>query len=109
MLEHSRIYYFYNNGNEEIYLSSADIMQRNLDRRVETTFPVEDEDHKKYLKEEILYTCLEDNQKSRILLPTGLYVPNRLVYNEEPMNHQEYMMNRAVKNTKKIIPIEIME
>ena len=48
-LEHSRIFYFYNNGEEELYLSSADFMQRNLDRRVEIAFPVEDQ----RLKDEI--------------------------------------------------------
>jgi polyphosphate kinase len=41
-LEHSRVLYFYNNGSEDIYLSSADFMQRNLDRRVEIAFPIED-------------------------------------------------------------------
>ena len=107
-LEHSRIYYFYNNGNEEIYLSSADIMQRNLDRRVEITFPVEDTDHKKFLKEEILQTCLEDNVKARLLLPTGLYVFSHPVYTEDEISHQDYLMNRANKSIKKIIPREVV-
>ncbi len=49
-LEHSRIYYFYNNGEEEIYASSADLMQRNLDRRVETSFPILEPDYKKLIK-----------------------------------------------------------
>lgn len=108
-LEHSRIYYFYNNGDEEIYLSSADIMQRNLDRRVETTFPIEDADHKKFIKDEILETCLKDNVKGRILLPTGSYVFNHPVFNEELTNHQEYLMNYTGKSTKKIIPRESAE
>ena len=103
-LEHSRIYYFYNNGDEEIYLSSADIMQRNLDRRVEVSFPIEDTDHKRFIKNEILDTCLNDNIKARILLPTGKYVFNHPVYNEEPMCHQEYQMNGVSKTIKKIIP-----
>ncbi len=108
-LEHSRIYYCYNNGNEEIYLSSADIMQRNLDRRVETTFPIYDKDLKKYLKEEVLATCLKDNQKSRILLPTGKYVCNRPVYNEPILNHQEYMMNHTVKKIGVVKPREVIK
>jgi polyphosphate kinase len=103
-LEHSRIYYFYNNGDEEIYLSSADIMPRNLDRRVEISFPIEDADHKRFIKNEILDTCLNDNIKARILLPTGKYVFIHPVYNEEPMCHQEYQMNRVSKTIKKIIP-----
>lgn len=100
-LEHSRIYYFYNNGNEDIYLSSADMMPRNLDRRVEITFPITDKDHKLFLKKEILDTCLKDNVKARILLPTGKYVFNRPVYTEEVFCHQEYMMQRASKRNSK--------
>ncbi|MBS3945253.1 MAG: polyphosphate kinase 1 [Melioribacter sp.] len=99
-LEHSRIYYFYNNGNEEFYLSSADIMQRNLDRRVETTFPVLDHDLKKYIKEEILFPCLFDNIKSRVLLPTGKYIFNRKVFTEATLNHQEYMIDYAIKKAE---------
>lgn len=108
-LEHSRIYYFFNNGNEEFYLSSADIMQRNLDRRVETTFPVFDEDHKKYLKDVILNTCIQDNVKARILLPTGKYVFNRAVFSEDNYNHQELMMNYVIMNAEKIKPVKLKE
>jgi polyphosphate kinase len=99
-LEHSRIYYFYNNGNEEFYLSSADIMQRNLDRRVETTFPVLNHELKKYIKEGILFSCLFDNVKSRVLLPTGKYIFNRKVFTEWSLNHQEYMMEYAIKKAE---------
>ncbi len=99
-LEHSRIYYFYNNGNEEFYLSSADIMQRNLDRRVETTFPVLNNELKKYIKEEILFSCLLDNIKSRVLLPTGKYIFNRKVFTERTLNHQEYMIDYAIKKAE---------
>lgn len=100
-LEHSRIYYFHNNGNEEFYLSSADIMQRNLDRRVEITFPITEENHKRFLKEEVLNTCLKDNVKARVLLPTGKYVFNRPVYTEKSFCHQEYMMQHVLKLNKK--------
>ncbi|MDH7603883.1 MAG: polyphosphate kinase 1 [Melioribacter sp.] len=106
-LEHSRIYYFYNNGNEEIYLSSADLMQRNLDRRVEITFPVKDLEHKEFLKKHILDTCLKDNVKARVLLPTGKYVFNHPVYTEPILDHQEYMMQLAISNSKKTITPEI--
>jgi polyphosphate kinase len=67
-LEHSRIFYFENDGNCEIYMGSADWMPRNLDKRVEILFPVEDEK----LKEEIIHILdvqLSDNLKSHILLP----------------------------------------
>jgi len=106
-LEHSRIYYFYNNGNEEIYLSSADLMQRNLDRRVEITFPIKDPEHKEFLKKHILDTCLKDNVKARVLLPTGKYVFNHPVYTEPILDHQEYMMQLAISNSKKTISHEI--
>lgn len=99
-LEHSRIYYFYNNGNDEFYLSSADIMQRNLDRRVETTFPILNKEYQKYIRDEILQTCLMDNVKSRVLLPTGQYVFNRKVFTEKEINHQEYMMEYASKKSE---------
>lgn len=72
LLEHSRIYYFLNGGHEEVYLSSADWMPRNLDRRVELMFPVEGEEHKARLKE-ILHTLLSDTQKARIMDANGVY------------------------------------
>lgn len=106
-LEHSRIYYFYNNGAEEIYCSSADIMQRNLDRRVEITFPIKDKDLKKFIKEDVLDTLLKDNEKARLLEPSGKYVFNRPVYNEEIINHQEKMMHRVSENVKKIVQREL--
>jgi polyphosphate kinase len=106
-LEHSRIYYFYNNGSEDIYCSSADIMQRNLDRRVETTFPIEDQNLKNYIKFSIIDTSLADNQKARIQLPTGKYVFNYPVYNERELNHQEWMMKKSSAGIKKIVPKEM--
>ena len=72
-LEHSRIYYFHNDGREEIYLGSADWMPRNLDKRVEIIFPVEDNS----LKEEVIHMLdveLSDNVKARALTPDGSYV-----------------------------------
>ena len=72
-LEHSRIYYFYNQGKEELYLSSADWMQRNLNRRIETLFPVEDPDLKNELKH-ILDITLRDTIKTRVMTETGEYV-----------------------------------
>lgn len=71
-LEHSRIYYFYNNGEEALYLSSADWMNRNLDRRVELLFPIEDTDVKNKLKG-ILNTQLNDTIKARMLTSDGSY------------------------------------
>ena len=66
-LEHSRIYRFINGGNEEIYLGSADLMNRNLDRRVEVLFPIEDDRIKERIVREILEPALADNVKMRWL------------------------------------------
>ncbi len=106
-LEHNRIYYCYNNGDEEIYCSSADLMQRNLDRRVEISFPIKSESLKQYLKRTILGTCLEDNLKSRVLLPTGKYVFNHPVFTEKTLGHQDLMMKNAMRNHKKLAVKEI--
>lgn len=71
-LEHSRIFYFYNNGAEDVFMGSADWMTRNLDRRVEIVFPVEDEN----IKKEILHILdieFQDNTKAHILQENGQY------------------------------------
>jgi len=60
-LEHSRVYYFANGGNDELYLGSADMMERNLDRRVEVLFPVSDERIKAHLRDTVLPIYLADN------------------------------------------------
>ena len=73
-LEHSRIYYFYNSGEEALYLSSADWMERNLDRRIEISFPVEDSNLKQNLTN-YLKIALNDNTKARILNKDGRYTP----------------------------------
>lgn len=71
-LEHSRIFYFYNDGNERVFMGSADWMPRNLDKRVEIVFPVEDERLKEEVKH-ILKMQLTDNVKAHVLQPDGSY------------------------------------
>jgi polyphosphate kinase len=73
-LEHSRIYYFANGGEEEIYVGSADWMPRNLYERVEVIFPVKDELLRERIHQEILEAYLADNVKARILQRDGSYV-----------------------------------
>ena len=94
-LEHSRIFHFHNNGFEEVYMGSADWMPRNLDKRVEILFPVEDES----LKEEVIHILdiqLADNVKARIMQEDGTYrkAPGR---NRERLNCQEYFREEAKK------------
>lgn len=72
-LEHSRVYYFYNNGEEKILMGSADLMPRNLNDRVEVLFQVEDPRHVRYLRDQFLPTYLADNRQARIMLPDGSY------------------------------------
>lgn len=92
-LEHSRIFYFLNGGDDEIFISSADIMQRNLDRRVELMTPVFDKEIKNYLRNSILEVYLHDNVKTRILASdkTYSYAPQ---HNIEEINAQEWLMNQ---------------
>jgi polyphosphate kinase len=73
LLEHSRVYYFANGGEEEIYIGSSDWMPRNLDRRVEVVTPVENANLKAYLKNEYLAAYLRDNVKARELTSDGFY------------------------------------
>jgi polyphosphate kinase len=73
-LEHSRIYYFANGGADEVYLGSADLMQRNLDRRVETLFPIEDSALVAHIRDKLLTVYLRDTMRARILLPDGTYM-----------------------------------
>ena len=98
LLEHSRIYYFYSNGEEQLFLSSADWMGRNLDRRVETLFPIEDKDIKERIKQ-IIDTCLKDSEKARILNRDGTYtrVDKR---GKAKINSQEYFYKLAKENAK---------
>jgi polyphosphate kinase len=91
-LEHARIYYFHNNGNEEIYLGSADLMPRNLDKRVEILFPVEDEKIRSAIVSIILPVQLRDNVKKRLMHPDGTYVRASRSPGEELHNAQLWLM-----------------
>ncbi|MBK7673059.1 MAG: polyphosphate kinase 1 [bacterium] len=72
-LEHSRIFYFLNDGAEEVYLGSADLMQRNLSHRVEVVFPVESPEHRRYLCDHALASYRQDNFKARRMRTDGTY------------------------------------
>ena len=74
-LEHSRIYYFENGGDPEIYIGSADLMERNLDRRVEVLCPVHQPDLRAHLRDVVLDTLLADTDRVRMLRTDGSYVP----------------------------------
>lgn len=88
-LEHSRIYYFHNGGNEEVYLGSADLMPRNLDHRVEIIFPVSDQKMIARVRDELLQGYLADTVKARRMLSDGTYVRKNVPEGQAPVNCQE--------------------
>lgn len=93
-LEHARIYYFYHGGEEEILLSSADLMPRNLYRRVEVAFPVEHPALKERLRR-ILEVHLRDNTQARELMPDGTYRRCRPPKGEAPVDSQAWLLAHA--------------
>lgn len=94
LLEHSRIYYFHNNSEAHIYLSSADVMTRNMIKRVEILFPVEDKSIGQRLVN-YMNLQLSDNQKGRYQDAQGLY--HYVENNSSPLNSQSYLMQEAIK------------
>ncbi|KSZ61818.1 polyphosphate kinase [Staphylococcus epidermidis] len=94
LLEHSRIYYFHNNGEGHIYLSSADVMTRNMIKRVEILFPVEDKSIGQRLVN-YMNLQLSDNQKGRYQDAQGVY--HYVENNSSPLNSQSYLMQEAIK------------
>lgn len=105
-LEHSRIYYFRNGNadNEEVYLGSADIMQRNLDRRVETLFPLENTYIKNYVINTLLPTYLKDNTNAHLLQADGSYKRLTPTAGQEPFSAQRYLMEHTTENELHILP-----
>ena len=96
-LEHSRIYYFRNGGKEEVLIGSSDMMPRNLDRRVEMLFPVQDEHISRSMVKNILSTHLRDNVKARRLLSDGSYVRVLPQEGEGSLDSQKWFLeNRGV-------------
>ena len=90
-LEHNRIYYFHNGGAPEVYLGSADLMDRNLDRRVEALFPIDDERQRHYLRDVVLELYLQDNTQARVLHADGTYT--RLTPGDAPaVSAQQYLL-----------------
>jgi len=98
-LEHSRIYYFRNAGQEEIYLGSADLMPRNLNRRVEVVFPVRDPKLIRHLRDEVLATYLADAVKARHMQPDASYLRSSNRTAHEAVNSQQWLIERAVSRS----------
>jgi len=112
-LEHSRIYYFANAGDEEIYIGSADWMPRNLYERVEVLTPLRDEFLRERVRHEILDAYLADNLKSRILLSDGSYIrpwqsprkrPSKPPSGAAGFNAQEFLISVAEGKQPAVVP-----
>ena len=87
-LEHSRIFWFSNGGHEEVFLGSADLMGRNLDRRVEILFPVLDQRLIHHIRTAVLDTCLRDTVKARVMQADGTYSRVMVPAKEKPVDSQ---------------------
>ncbi len=99
-LEHSRIFYFRNGGREQIYLGSADLMERNLNSRVELLFLLESPEHFEQILALLQDVYLRDNQLAYTLLPNGQYVRRQAGAGETPINVQDWLMRRKRKMKK---------
>ncbi len=91
-LEHSRIYHFENGGQAEVYLGSANLMPRNLDRRVEVLFPVKSQPIRTYIRQAILEVELRNNVRPRELQPDGVYTRRRPGPGERAIESQQWLL-----------------
>jgi polyphosphate kinase len=96
-LEHSRLYYFLNGGEEELFMGSADLMTRNIDHRVEVIAPIEDPAIVRHICDEVLAVYLPDTAKTREMTSTGAYVRKKPTDGKKGLNAQEWLL----KNNRK--------
>ncbi|MCA9934408.1 MAG: polyphosphate kinase 1 [Anaerolineales bacterium] len=104
-LEHSRIYYFHNQGNADMYVGSADLMPRNIDRRVEVLFPIESEETREHILHDILESYLRDTQKAHALQSDGTYTPKitQLEEGEQPFSSQAWFLQEHAQYLQEYI------
>jgi polyphosphate kinase len=106
-LEHSRLYYFHNGDDDRLYLGSADLMERNLDRRVEVVFPVEDTAIKAHLRDTVIPAYLADNVNAWELLPNREWQEIDSAANEPVVNVQETLAQFYASNAIVGEPLEV--
>jgi polyphosphate kinase len=94
-LEHSRIWHFENNGEPEVFIGSADLMERNLNKRVEAVCPVRDTELAQFVRHVVLEAYLRDNVRARVLQPDGSYIP--VEGDGPPFDAQYTMMSRRLR------------
>jgi polyphosphate kinase len=107
-LEHSRIYYFLNGGSEEVYCSSADWMSRNLERRIELMFPVDQKELRKRLIQ-LLKLYFKDNKKARVLLPSGKYMRKEPAEGEPFIRIQHILYQELLEASRQMETLEKKE
>jgi polyphosphate kinase len=96
-LEHSRVFYFANGGDEQIYIGSADLMPRNIDQRVEVLFPLEDPRLVRQVRDDVLSVYLADNVNARQMLPDGGYARKKAGEGRKQRNSQRQLLNSHIK------------
>jgi polyphosphate kinase len=108
-LEHSRVFLFGNGGNPELFLSSADLMGRNLDRRVELMFPIEQPDLLRQIIEEVLETALNDRVRARVLGQDGMYTRLNAPGGDDQMDSQTRILRSRSQPTRtlRVLPRDI--
>ena len=99
-MEHSRIYIFGKNDRRRVYISSADFMTRNTERRVEVAAPVKNPEIQNRLVD-IFNTMLKDNVKARVQQPDGSYIRKPRAEGEQPLDSQLYFYEQAYTNAEK--------
>ena len=102
-LEHARVYYFLNAGDDELYLSSADWMTRNLDKRVELMFPIQHDEHKSRILGN-LRAMFRDNVKGRVLRGDGVYHRRQPSTGEPPFRVQQQLQDEAYRRAARERP-----
>ncbi len=106
-LEHSRVYYFQNGGDTAVFLSSADMMPRNMDRRIEILIPIRDPDVRKRLVHEIMDTCWADNVKARVLQADGKYTRKKPGVGQPELRSQSRFIEIVREGGIQSMPYEI--
>jgi polyphosphate kinase len=98
-LEHSRVYCFHNDGDEEVFIGSADLMTRNIDHRVEVLVPIQDQKIVRHICDDVLGVYFADTAKSRQMLASGAYVRRKPADGKRPVNAQEWLLKNNRKAT----------
>ena len=100
LLEHSRIYWFLNGGQEVLYIGTADLMERNLERRVETLTPIRDPELLTHIRDVVLGAYLRDTVRAMVLDSAGRY--NRPAVDGEPFNAQQFLMRHYTEKGNEV-------